>query len=122
DDTAEGPAGGVCRAQGFDESAVDRLQSVQRRFGLVDLNFRRRKAAGARPLLQPTPEEGLAGAVLAAYGLEYAAAGGDRCQLLFEGWRERLDAHCERVQAAARHRTATQGTDDVFPPRGADHR
>jgi hypothetical protein len=39
----------------FDESPVDRLQAVQRRFGLVDLDFRRGKAAGARPLLQPTP-------------------------------------------------------------------
>ena len=122
DDTAESAAGGVCRAQVFDKSAVDRLQAVQRRFGLVDLDFRRRKAAGARPLLQPTPEEGLAGAVLAAYGLESAAAGGDRCQLLVEGGRERFDSHCERVQPAARHGAATQGTDDVFPPCGADHR
>src|SRR5690606_16401112 len=72
--------------------------------------------------LHPTPEEGLAGAVLAAYGLESAAAGGDRCKLLVEGGRERFDAHCERVQAAARHGAATQGTDDVFTPRGADHR
>ena len=92
-------AGWVAVREPLGEPAVDRLQPVQRRLGLGDLDLGVGEArARLRPLGQPAGEERLAGAVLAADGLERRAARGDGVQLVVEGGGEPVEPDGEQVE------------------------
>lgn len=71
-------------------------------------------------MFEPSGEECLAGAVLAAHSLEPTLARGDAVELLVDGLLEALQPHGEELEAAPRHRTDAQRIDDLAPLELAD--
>ena len=108
--------------QSLDQSTIDSLQSMQGRFGFVDLYFAGGKAFRTGTLLKPATKEGFAGAVFPPYRLEPAASARDRGQFFVQRGRKTVNAYRQRVQSATGNGPSTQGADDVITPCGTDHR
>ena len=112
---------GTRGGQALDEPPVDGLQPVQRRLGLGDLHLGGGEAAPLGPLGEPAGEEGLAGAVLAADGLEDASRRRRPCP----GPRRSRPSNRSRPTArrsrpADGHGAAAQRVDDLAPAGRAD--
>ena len=82
DHVAKGTLRCVGRRESFHQPTIHGLQAVQRGFGLGDLDLGRGESQLPGTIGQPTCEEGLAAAVVAADRLEHTAAGGDLAQFL----------------------------------------
>ncbi len=113
DDGAQGARGVARGGQAFGQTPVDRLQPVQRRLGLGDLDLGRGQAHALGPLGQPSGEERLAGAVVAADGVEGGAPSGDDGQVVVEGPLEAVEADGEQVEPELGHRATAQGIDHI---------
>ncbi len=101
------------------EPTVDRLQLVQGRLVLRDLDLGHGEVTALGPLPQPAGEEGLAGPVLTTHGLEHGPAGGDRFQFRVEGRLEPVEAGGKQVEPALGYGPAAQGVDDGTAAGGA---
>src|SRR5690606_7771697 len=103
----------LLRLQALDGATIDRLQLVQRRLRLGDLDQRGREAALARAVFEPAREERLAGAVIASHRLEPTPPGGDRLELFYVGFFVAFEARREQLEVALRLRTDGQRLDDL---------
>ena len=93
---------------------------MQRRLGLGDLDLGGGEARALGPLGEPAGEERLAGAVLAADGLEGRAAPRDRGELVVDRRGEPVEADGEQVEPRCGHGAAPQRVDHLPPARRAD--
>src|SRR5262249_1537492 len=110
----------VRRREPLDEPPVHRLEPVERRLGLGDLDLGGSESHPLGTLLEPAREEGLAAPVLAAHRLEDGGAAFDATQLFVERGLEAIEPDRERVEAALRNRTAAQRIDDLVASLSGD--
>ena len=88
---------------------------MQRCFRLRNLDFRRGEPQFPRPVSQPAGEKRFAAAVLSADGLEDAAAGAHLLQFVVERGLEPIQAHGERIKAAAGNGAPPECVNDLLP-------
>ena len=118
-----GPKGaGLDRRSGeaLHQAAVHGLQTMQRGFGLADLDFRCRKAEVLRPFLNPARKEGLSATVLAANGFEFSAAGAYGFKFVGDRAFEVAQAHGKRFEATPWHGTSSKSVDNIGAALWAD--
>ena len=108
------------RSQGLGDATVDGLQTVERGLRLADLHLGRGPPLTKRSLGQVASEEGLAGTIFPADGLEDSRATGDRLQLSTQSRLEGGQPDRKEIQAIGGHGAAPQGVDDLATPSRRD--
>ena len=95
------------------EAPVNGFQTMQRGFGLADLDFRGGEAEVLRPFLNPACEEGLPPAVLAPHSFELTATRAHGFEFVRNRTFKVAQTDSQRLETAARHRTGAKSVDDI---------
>ena len=112
--------GPFLRGQALDGTPIDLLHVVQGSFGLGDLNLGGGESLLLRHVADPTGEEGLAGAVVAANRLEATNAHRDIGKLALKRLGEAIQAHGVVFEPSAGHGAVTKGRHNFSAPRFGD--
>ena len=101
------------RLDPLDQTAVDRLEVMQRRVVDRNLDLGRRESPSPRPTAQVPCRERLPRAVFTPKPFREPLAGCDEVQLELHRLQQSLQAGGEAFEAAPRHQPVSQGVDDL---------